>query len=56
MLLNTAEQAIADHLLWFERERMGLTGTPMNELLRVAVNLRSLQLPRLENPGSPVRK
>jgi hypothetical protein len=49
---NTAEHAIAKHLLGIEIDRMGLTGTPMNELLRVAANLRSLQLPPLENPGS----
>ncbi len=53
---DAAEQAICDHLLWIELERMGLTGTPMNQLLRVAANLRSLQLPPLENPGSPTGK
>jgi hypothetical protein len=52
---DTDEQAIADHLLWIELERMGLTGTPMNQLFRVAANLRSLQLPPLEKPGSPAR-
>ena len=26
---DAAEQAICDHLLWIELERMGLTGTPM---------------------------
>lgn len=50
---DAAEQAVAEHLLRIELERMGLTGTPMNQLLRVAANLRSLQLPPLENPGSP---
>jgi hypothetical protein len=52
---DAAEQVIADHLLWIELERMGLTGTPMNQLLQVAANLRSLQLPPLETPGSPAR-
>jgi hypothetical protein len=50
---DTDEQAIADHLLWIER--MGLTGTPMNQLLKVAANLRCPQLPPLEKPGSPAR-
>ena len=50
---DSSEQAIADHLLRIELERMGLTGMPMNQLLQVAANLRSLQLPSLENPGSP---
>jgi hypothetical protein len=52
---DAAEQAIADHLLWIELERMGLTGTPMNQLLKVAANLRHLQLPPMENPGSTAR-
>jgi len=49
---NTHEQAIADYLLWVELERMGMTGTPMNQLLQVVARLRSLPLPRLENLGS----
>jgi len=52
---DASEQAVADHLLWIERERMGLSGTPMNQLLRVAANLQNLQLPSLENPGSPAK-
>jgi hypothetical protein len=52
---GAAEQVIADHLLRIEIERMGLPGTPMNQRLRVAANLRNLQLPPLENPGSPAR-
>jgi hypothetical protein len=50
---DAAAQAIADHLLWIELERMGLTGTPMSQLLGVAANLRNLQLPRLDGPRSP---
>jgi hypothetical protein len=56
LVINADEQAIVDHLLWIELERMGLTGTPMNELLGVVANLRNLKLPRLDNPGSPTRK
>jgi hypothetical protein len=52
---DTTEQAIADHLLTIELERMGLAGTPMNQLLRVAANLRSLRLPRLGNLGLQAR-
>jgi hypothetical protein len=52
---DATEQAIADHLLWIELEQMGLTGTLMLQLLQVAANLRSLQLPPLETPGSPAR-
>jgi hypothetical protein len=44
---GASEQAIAEHLLSIEVERMGLTGTPMNQLLKVAAQLRKLQLPRL---------
>jgi hypothetical protein len=35
---------------------MSLTGTPMSQLLRVATNLQSIQLPPIENAGSPLRK
>jgi len=56
LVTNSTEQTIADHLLRVEHERMGLTGTPMSQLLRVAANLRSIQLPPVENSGSPVRK
>jgi hypothetical protein len=42
---DSAEQIIADHLLRIELERMGLTGTPMSQLLRVVANLRNLPLP-----------
>lgn len=44
---ETSEQNIADYLSWVERQQMGLTGTPMNQLLRVAKNLQMLQLPPL---------
>jgi hypothetical protein len=53
---DAAEQAIADVLLWIELDRMGLTGTPLNQVLRVATNLRNLQLPSLEKPNSPAGK
>src|SRR5438309_46225 len=53
---DAAEQDIADHLLWIELEGMGFTGTPMDRLLRVAANLRNLQLPSVENHGPPARK
>jgi hypothetical protein len=56
LVINSTEQTIADHLLGIEHERMGLTGTPMSQLLRVAANLRSIQLPPLENPGPHLRK
>jgi hypothetical protein len=52
---GSTEQTIADHLLRIEHEQMGLTGTPMSQLLRVAANLRSIQLPD-KNAGSPQRK
>jgi hypothetical protein len=45
---GASEQAIAEHLLSIELERMGLTGTPMNQLLKVASKLLQLQLPRLD--------
>jgi len=48
---NSTEQTIADHLLRIEHERMGLTGTPMVQLLRVATNLRNVKLPLLETSG-----
>jgi hypothetical protein len=53
---DSAEQTIADHLLRIELEPMGLTGTLMNQLFQVAANLRNLQLPPLENTGSPAMK
>jgi hypothetical protein len=56
LVANSAEQTIADHLLRIERERMGLTGTHMSQLLNVASNLRSIQLPPVENSGSAVGK
>jgi hypothetical protein len=56
LVTGADEQAIVDHLLWIELERMGLTGTPMDRLRRVVANLRNLDLPTLENPGPPTRK
>lgn len=49
---NAADQEVADYLLWVELERMGMTGTPMKELLSVAAKLRSLPLPCLDKPRS----
>jgi len=48
---DTSEQDIAEYLSWVELERMGLTGTPMRQRLRVARNLKSLHLPPVEGPG-----
>lgn len=48
---DATEQAIADHLLWIEVERMELTGTPRDRLMRVAASLRNLQLPSQVNTG-----
>jgi hypothetical protein len=45
----TSEKEIADYLLWVEVERMGLTGTPIDQRLLVAKNLRELHLPTLRN-------
>jgi hypothetical protein len=45
-----SENEIAEHLLWVDVERMGLTGTPISQRLLVAKNLRELQLPSLGNP------
>jgi len=56
LVANSTEETIAEHVLGIERERMGLTGTPMSQLLRVAANLRNIQLPPVENPGSHLRK
>jgi hypothetical protein len=53
---KAGEQDIAEYLLWVELERMGLTGTPKNELLRVAKNLQNLNLPPLENPEPPAQR
>jgi hypothetical protein len=50
---DASEQAIAAHLLSIEVERMGLGGTPMNQLLEVAARLRKLQLPPLDAPDRP---
>jgi hypothetical protein len=47
LAMNGGEQAIADHLLWIEVNRMGLAGSPKERLLEVAASLRSLQLPEM---------
>jgi hypothetical protein len=48
LMKNATEQDIAEYLLWVELERMGLTGTPTGQRLRVAKNLQNLHLPPLE--------
>lgn len=48
LIKGAREQEIAEYLLWVELERMGLTGTPMDQRLRVAKNLRDLHLPPLK--------
>jgi hypothetical protein len=48
LLSGASEQAIAEHLLSIEVDRMGLTSTPLDRLLNVAVKLLKLQLPRLQ--------
>jgi hypothetical protein len=53
---DASEQDLAEYLLWVELERMGLTGTPMNQLLQVAKNLINLHLPPLQNPELPAQK
>ena len=50
LMKAASEQEIAEYLLWVERERMGITGTPTSQRLRTAKNLRNLQLPPLKNP------
>jgi hypothetical protein len=47
---RASEKDISDYLLWVEVERMELTGTSVDQRLRVARNLQSLRLPPLENP------
>lgn len=47
---HASEKDISDYLLWVEVERMGLTGTSVDQRLRVARNLQSLRLPPPENP------
>jgi hypothetical protein len=46
---SASEKEIAEYLLWVEVERMGLTGTPIDQRLLVAKNLRELELPSLRN-------
>jgi hypothetical protein len=50
LIKGASEQDIAEYLLWVELERMGLTGTPIEQRVRVAKNLKNLHLPSLENP------
>jgi hypothetical protein len=47
-LVGASQQAIAEHLWSIEVDRMGLTGTPMDQLLKVAAKLLNLQLPRVQ--------
>jgi len=53
---HASEKDISDYLLWVEVERMGLSGTSVDQRLRVARNLQSLRLPPLENPKRPAQK
>jgi hypothetical protein len=46
LLSSASEQAIAEHLRAIELDRMGLTGTSMDQLFKVAAKLLTLQLPR----------
>ena len=46
---RASEREIAEYLLWVEVERMGLTGTPIDQRLLIAKNLRELRLPSLGN-------
>ena len=50
---DASEQAIAEHLLSIELERMELKGTLMSRLLEVAARLRELTLPAPEKSSSP---
>jgi len=47
LMKGASEQDIAEYLLWVEVERMGLTGTPTDQRLRAAKNLKNLHLPPL---------
>lgn len=51
---DAADQEVADYLLWVELERMRMTGTPMDKLLRLAAKLRNLPLPRLDKSESSI--
>ena len=48
LLSGASEQAIAEHLRTIEVDRMGLMGTSMDQLFKVAAKLLALQLPRLQ--------
>jgi len=48
LLSGASEHVIAEHLRSIEVDRMGLTGTPMDQLFKVAAKLLKLQLPRLQ--------
>jgi hypothetical protein len=49
---NASVDAIAEHLSRIEVERMGLASSPFTELRKVAVKLRTLQLPVVGGPSS----
>lgn len=49
---SASEDAIANHLLSIEVERMGLVGSSLDKLRTVAARLRALQLPVLRGPNS----
>jgi hypothetical protein len=48
LLSGASQQDIAEHLRSIEVDRMGLTGTSMDQLFEVASRLLKLQLPRLQ--------
>jgi hypothetical protein len=48
LLSGASEQAIAEHLLTIEVDRMGLASPPLDRLLNVAARLLKLQLPRVQ--------
>jgi hypothetical protein len=50
LVKHASEEDISGYLLWVEVERMGITGTSVDQRLRVARNLLDLQLPPLEGP------
>ena len=47
---GASEQALAEHLLAIELERMALGGRPISQLLKVAAKLLQLRLPPLAQP------
>ena len=52
LLDGKGEEAIAEHLLAIERDRMGLSGTPRDQRLSVARSLMALPTPADESRPS----